>query len=133
MTIALSATGHGAMECTITNACQKGETILIACNGIWGDRAADMAKRAGVNVERLEGTPGVSFKLDQIESSLKKVTYFIKVNNNRKFRQNRKPFLSLTVNHRLDVCKIFKVNHTRRCYKHLLMIDCRNWSTVSSI
>ena len=47
MTIALSATGHGAMECTITNACERGETILIACNGIWGDRATDMAKRAG--------------------------------------------------------------------------------------
>ena len=47
MTIALSATGHGAMECTITNACERGETILIACNGIWGDRASDMAKRAG--------------------------------------------------------------------------------------
>ena len=47
MTIALSATGHGAMECTITNACERGETILIACNGIWGDRASNMAKRAG--------------------------------------------------------------------------------------
>ena len=47
MTIALSATGHGAMECTITNACERGETILIACNGIWGNRATDMAKRAG--------------------------------------------------------------------------------------
>ena len=73
MTIALSATGHGAMECTITNACEKRETILIACNGIWGDRASDMAKRAGINVERLEGTAGVSFELDQIENALKKV------------------------------------------------------------
>ena len=54
MTIALSATGHGAMECTITNACERGETILIACNGIWGDRASDMAKRAGLgSIERL--------------------------------------------------------------------------------
>ena len=73
MTIALSATGHGAMECTITNACEKGETILIACNGIWGDRASDMANRAGINVERLGGIAGVSFKLDQIENALKKV------------------------------------------------------------
>ena len=38
MTIALSATGHGAMECLITNACEPGETLLVACNGIWGDR-----------------------------------------------------------------------------------------------
>jgi len=72
MTIALSATGHGAMECTITNACERGETILIACNGIWGDRASDMAKRAGVNVERLEGKAGVSFNLAEIEAALEK-------------------------------------------------------------
>jgi len=71
MTIALSASGHGAMECLITNACEPGETLLVACNGIWGDRASDMAERAGVNVARLEGIPAVSFTLDQIEAALK--------------------------------------------------------------
>lgn len=73
LTIALCASGHAAMECTIINPCERGDTILIACNGIWGDRASDMAKRAGINVARLEGTPGVSFSVAEIEAKLAEV------------------------------------------------------------
>lgn len=47
MTFAVSGTGHTAMECAIFNAVEAGESVLTAVNGIWGERAADMAERIG--------------------------------------------------------------------------------------
>lgn len=47
MTLAVSGTGHAAMECAIFNTVEPGESVLIAVNGIWGERAADMAERIG--------------------------------------------------------------------------------------
>lgn len=73
MTLALCASGHGGMECTIINSCEAGETILIATNGIWGDRAADIANRAGVKTVILEGTAGKSFNLAEIEAKIAEV------------------------------------------------------------
>lgn len=46
-TFAVSGTGHTAMECAIFNAVEAGESVLTAVNGIWGERAADMAERIG--------------------------------------------------------------------------------------
>ena len=45
LTLALSATGHAGMEAVMANLLEAGDTILIAENGIWGQRAEDMAKR----------------------------------------------------------------------------------------
>lgn len=47
MTFAVSGTGHTAMECAIFNAVEAGESVLTAVNGIWGERAAEMAERIG--------------------------------------------------------------------------------------
>ena len=47
MTLAVSGTGHSAMECAIFNAVEPGESVLTAVNGIWGERAAEMAERIG--------------------------------------------------------------------------------------
>ncbi len=47
LTLALSATGHAAMECVMANLVEDGDRVLIASNGIWGQRAADMARRQG--------------------------------------------------------------------------------------
>uniref|UniRef100_A0A3Q4HP57 Alanine--glyoxylate and serine--pyruvate aminotransferase a n=1 Tax=Neolamprologus brichardi TaxID=32507 RepID=A0A3Q4HP57_NEOBR len=47
MTLAVSGTGHSAMECAIFNAVEPGESVLVAVNGIWGERAAEMAERIG--------------------------------------------------------------------------------------
>ena len=35
------------MEAVMTNILERGEVVLIAENGIWGQRAADMANRQG--------------------------------------------------------------------------------------
>ena len=50
MTLALSSTGHSGMECVMTNLIEKGDKVLIANNGIWGERAMDMARRQGIVV-----------------------------------------------------------------------------------
>lgn len=50
LTLALSTSGHGGMEACLDNLLEPGETVLIAKCGIWGERAADMADRIGVNV-----------------------------------------------------------------------------------
>ena len=47
LTLALSATGHAAMEATMVNVLERGDVVLVAENGIWGERAMDMAKRHG--------------------------------------------------------------------------------------
>ena len=46
-TFALSATGHSGIEASIINMTERGEKILICVNGIWGERASDMAERIG--------------------------------------------------------------------------------------
>lgn len=47
VTLAVSGTGHTAMECAIFNSVEPGESVLSAVNGIWGERAAEMAERIG--------------------------------------------------------------------------------------
>lgn len=49
LTLALSATGHAAMEAVMVNMLERDDVVLIANNGIWGERAGDMATRAGEN------------------------------------------------------------------------------------
>lgn len=49
MTLALSSTGHAGMECVMTNLIERGDVVLIANHGIWGERAMDMAKRQGTH------------------------------------------------------------------------------------
>ena len=67
MTLALSATGHGAMDCVMNNMVERGDVVLIAENGIWGERAGDMASRHGerefpplylLSVDFLSGSSG---------------------------------------------------------------------------
>jgi alanine-glyoxylate transaminase / serine-glyoxylate transaminase / serine-pyruvate transaminase len=44
-TCLLSGTGHAGMETCLANLLEEGETVVIASNGIWGERAAEMAGR----------------------------------------------------------------------------------------
>ena len=52
LTLALSASGHGGMEASLGNILEKGESVLIVKSGIWGERAADMAERLGLQVNK---------------------------------------------------------------------------------
>ncbi|NXV80523.1 SPYA protein, partial [Atlantisia rogersi] len=48
LTLAISGTGHCAMEAALLNVLERGDTALVAVNGIWGQRAADIARRLGI-------------------------------------------------------------------------------------
>lgn len=53
LTFAVSGSGHAGMECAIMNLLDEGETILVVQNGVWGQRAADLSDRLGLNVRKL--------------------------------------------------------------------------------
>ncbi|XP_021402738.1 alanine--glyoxylate aminotransferase isoform X2 [Lonchura striata] len=58
LTLAISGSGHCAMEAALVNLLEQGDTVLVAINGIWGQRAADIARRLGANVYELLKPPG---------------------------------------------------------------------------
>lgn len=47
LTLAVSTSGHGGMEAVFCNLVEPGDKVVIAVNGIWGERAANMAYRYG--------------------------------------------------------------------------------------
>lgn len=57
-TIPVSGTGSAAMEAAIGNLVEPGETLLAPTNGYFGDRMAEMARRAGGSVVRVEAPWG---------------------------------------------------------------------------
>lgn len=50
LTLALSASAHAAMEASIGNVLEQGETLLVVKSGFWGERVIDMASRIGIKV-----------------------------------------------------------------------------------
>lgn len=48
LTLAISGSGHSAMEAALFNLLEQGDTVLVAINGIWGQRAAEIARRLGM-------------------------------------------------------------------------------------
>jgi alanine-glyoxylate transaminase/serine-glyoxylate transaminase/serine-pyruvate transaminase len=55
-TIPVSGTGSAAMEAAIGNLTEPGDTVLVPTNGYFGDRMAEMVRRAGGDVVRV-GAP----------------------------------------------------------------------------
>ncbi|XP_077573460.1 alanine--glyoxylate aminotransferase-like [Stigmatopora nigra] len=72
VTFAVSGTGHAAMECAVFNSVEAGDCVLVAVNGIWGERLADMAQRIGAMVKTLVTVPGGFFTNAKIEEALSK-------------------------------------------------------------
>ncbi|XP_068025516.1 alanine--glyoxylate aminotransferase isoform X3 [Melanerpes formicivorus] len=70
LTLAISGTGHCAMEAALLNLLEHGDTALVAINGIWGQRAADIARRLGANVHELLKPLGEYFTPWDIEEGL---------------------------------------------------------------
>ncbi|XP_052659843.1 alanine--glyoxylate aminotransferase isoform X1 [Harpia harpyja] len=70
LTLAISGTGHCAMEAALLNLLEHGDTALVAVNGIWGQRAADITRRLGANVHELLKPPGEYFTPWDIEEGL---------------------------------------------------------------
>ncbi|XP_006276181.2 alanine--glyoxylate aminotransferase isoform X1 [Alligator mississippiensis] len=70
LTLAISGSGHCAMEAALMNAVERGDVVLVAVNGIWGERAADISERLGADVQQMVKSPGEYFTLKDIEQGL---------------------------------------------------------------
>lgn len=54
----LAGSGSLGMEAGLANLLEPGERVLVASNGVFGDRMAVMAGRLGAEVHRVEAAPG---------------------------------------------------------------------------
>ncbi len=63
--MAVSGTGSAGMEAAVANFTVPGEKFAVLANGFFCDRIAEMARRYGAQVVRLEGTWGVPFSDDE--------------------------------------------------------------------
>lgn len=71
LTLCLSASGHAGMESGLCNLIEDGDVVLIASQGIWGERACDMAKRLGADVRLINKLPGEQVTLEEARESFK--------------------------------------------------------------
>ncbi len=77
MTLAVSGTGSAGMETVCANLIEPGDTVLVAVNGVFGGRMADVMGRCGAKVEIFESPWGTAFDqqtlIDKIRSIKPKV------------------------------------------------------------
>ncbi|MDR7856517.1 alanine--glyoxylate aminotransferase family protein [Tissierella sp.] len=66
------SSGSGALESAIVNFFSPGDTIAAACHGVFSERVADIAKKYGVDVIRIQKEWGQAVKTEEIEEVLKK-------------------------------------------------------------
>ncbi len=67
MTLPMSGTGSAAMEASIANFIEKGERILIAKKGYFGNRLVDMSSRYKAQVSVIEKSWGQAFSFEEIK------------------------------------------------------------------
>ncbi|GAQ83213.1 Aminotransferase class V [Klebsormidium nitens] len=72
LTLAVSGSGHAAMEAGIANLVEAGDPVLVAENGLWGERVSDIADRYGAEVKTTKVAGGEVFTLGQIEEELRR-------------------------------------------------------------
>ncbi|KAI9589081.1 serine--pyruvate aminotransferase, mitochondrial [Glossina fuscipes] len=70
-TMCISGSGHSGLESALCNLIEDGDVVLVACIGLWGHRAADIAKRYGGDVRLVETTLGHSLTINEIEIAFK--------------------------------------------------------------
>ena len=70
LTIPISGTGSAAMEASVANPVEPGDIVLVAINGYFGQRLAEMARRYGADVRCLEKAWGEVFTVDELRAGL---------------------------------------------------------------
>jgi len=65
LTLCISASGHAGMETGFVNLIEDGDVVLIAVCGLWGERAANMAKRVGGDVRLINKKLGEPVTLQE--------------------------------------------------------------------
>lgn len=69
-TIPISGTGSAGMEAAVCNFVEEGDPVLICVNGYFGERLAEMAKRYGADVRRVEAAWGEVIEAHQVREAL---------------------------------------------------------------
>ncbi|XP_058909724.1 alanine--glyoxylate aminotransferase [Kogia breviceps] len=70
LTLAISGSGHCALEAALFNLLEPGDPFLVGVNGIWGQRARDIGERIGARVHPMIKDPGGHFTLQEVEEAL---------------------------------------------------------------
>jgi len=70
LTLPMSGTGSAAMEATLANTIEPGDTVVVAVMGYFGQRLVDMAQRYRANVVTIERPWGEAFSLAELEEAL---------------------------------------------------------------
>ncbi|KFO22545.1 Serine--pyruvate aminotransferase, mitochondrial [Fukomys damarensis] len=70
LTLAVSGSGHCALETALLNLLEPGDSFLVGANGIWGLRAADIGERIGAHVHPMIKEPGGHYTLQEVEEGL---------------------------------------------------------------
>jgi alanine-glyoxylate transaminase/serine-glyoxylate transaminase/serine-pyruvate transaminase len=73
LTFPVSATGSAGMEACVVNLIEPGDRMVVCANGVFGQRMADVAQRAGAAVTTIERPWGEVFDPGQVREALKKV------------------------------------------------------------
>ena len=72
LTLPISATGSAGMEACVVNLIEPGDNMLVCINGVFGQRMADVAQRAGALVVKLERPWGQVFDPNEIADAVRK-------------------------------------------------------------
>jgi alanine-glyoxylate transaminase/serine-glyoxylate transaminase/serine-pyruvate transaminase len=73
LTFPVSGTGMAGMETCAVNLIEPGDRMVVCINGVFGQRMADVAQRAGAVVTTIERPMGEVFDFGQIREVLQKV------------------------------------------------------------
>jgi alanine-glyoxylate transaminase/serine-glyoxylate transaminase/serine-pyruvate transaminase len=72
LTLPVSATGSAGMEACVVNLIEPGDNMLVCINGVFGQRMADVAARAGALVVKVDCPWGRVFDPNEIADAVKK-------------------------------------------------------------
>ena len=70
-TIPISGTGSAGLEAIMMNLLEPGDEAIVVVNGYFGQRVAELARRAGANLRTVESPPGEVADPAQVEKLLK--------------------------------------------------------------
>jgi len=71
-TLPISGTGSAGMEAAFVNFVEPGETVVVGVNGVFGERMAEVAARAGATVVRVEAPWGEPVDAGALAAAAKK-------------------------------------------------------------
>jgi alanine-glyoxylate transaminase/serine-glyoxylate transaminase/serine-pyruvate transaminase len=102
-TIPISATGSAGLESITLNLLEPGDSAVVAVNGYFGLRLAEMARRAGADVRTIESAPGEIVDPAAIDKLLRekpaKLVAFVHVETTTGARQPIEPMVEVARKH----------------------------------